>query len=78
MAVVLQLVLAGLALLAGCILFKRLKARSSFDLHHIPGPPGLPVVGNMFQVLGQKVLSWHTVTLTQLCSTLCTSVCELQ
>ena len=58
-----QVVLSSIAVLAGIYFFTRQSFRKRYDLHKLPGPPGLPLLGNLLQIMGQKSLSWHKVRL---------------
>ena len=62
MAWLLQAVVCVVAALAGLILFRRQKERSMYDVHKLPGPEGIPVLGNALQV--RDATRWHQVRLS--------------
>ena len=61
MAWLLQAVACMMAALAALILFRRQKERSMYDVHKLPGPEGIPVLGNALQV--RDATRWHQVSL---------------
>ena len=61
MAWLLQAVVCIMAALAALILFRRQKDRSMYDVHKLPGPEGIPVLGNALQV--RDATRWHQVSL---------------
>ena len=61
MAWILQAVVCMMAALAALILFRRQKERSLYDVHKLPGPEGIPVLGNALQV--RDATRWHQVSL---------------
>ncbi len=61
MAWFLQAVVCTVAALAALILFRRQRERSLYDVHKLPGPEGIPVLGNALQV--RDATRWHQVSL---------------
>eukprot|EP00891_Asterochloris_glomerata_P009941 jgi/Astpho2/9941/Aster-06647 len=57
MAWFLQAVVCTVAALAALILFRRQRERSMYDVHKLPGPEGIPVLGNALQV--RDATRWH-------------------